>query len=292
MAKNSVPKRILLIIKRECKILTSRPLYLFGMIIAPIFTAIFFLSLMDKGLPEGMPVAVIDQDNSKISRSLIRQLDAFKQTDVIANCANFGEARELMQKGDIYGIYYIPKNFEKEVTASMQPKVSFYTNNSYLIAGSLLYKDLKTISVLGTAAVGRQHLLAKGATMDQAMTFLQPISTETHLLGNPWSNYSVYLCNIIIPGILNILVMLVTIFAIGTEIKSRTAKTWLRLADGDMFIALIAKLIPHTLIYFIVITFIDVVLYEYLKFPCNSGLLSMLLTSYMLILDRKSFVLG
>lgn len=46
--------------KRECHRLVSRPLYLFCMVIAPLFCYIFFTTLMDSGLPTNMPVGAVD----------------------------------------------------------------------------------------------------------------------------------------------------------------------------------------------------------------------------------------
>ena len=100
-----------------------------------------------------------------------------------------------MQKGEIYGFYYIPKGTTAKAQSQRQPTVSFYTNNTLLIAGSLLYKDMKMMSELASGAAARTSLYAKGATEDQAMAFLQPIVIDTHPLNNPWLNYSVYLCN-------------------------------------------------------------------------------------------------
>jgi ABC-2 type transport system permease protein len=246
---------------------------------------------MHQALPNDMPVAVVDLDNSPMSRRIIRQLDAFKQTDVTKLCANFTEARKSMQKGEVYGIFYIPENLEKNVIANRQPKISFYTNNSYLIAGSLLFRDMKMISILGTAAIGQQYKLAQGQTEEQAMTALQPIVIDTHLLGNPWANYSVYLNNVILPGVLSLLIMIMTVYALGTELKRGTSKKWLRIANEDIFVALFAKLLPHTLIYFAVITFIDMLLYGYLGFPCQCGLPAILAGSYLLVLASQALAI-
>ena len=151
-----------------------------------------------------------------------------------------------MQRGEIYAFYYIPERTTEEAISSKQPTVSFYTNNSYLIAGSLLYKDLRTMSELAGGAIGRANLYAKGATEDQAMAFLQPIVIDTHALNNPWLNYSVYLCNTILPGILMLLIFMVTIYSIGSEIKNNTAKIWMRIANNNINIALTGKLLPQT----------------------------------------------
>lgn len=75
------------------------------------------------------------------------------------------------------------------------------------------------MSELAGGAIGRATLYAKGATEDQAMAFLQPIVIDSHVLNNPWLNYSVYLSNTIIPGILMLLIFMTTVYTIGSEMK-------------------------------------------------------------------------
>lgn len=99
---------------------------------------------------------------------------------IVAHYSSVAEARKAVQKGEIYAFYYIPEGTTEETLASRQPKVSFYANYSYLIAGSLIYRDMRTMSELAGGAVGRATLYAKGATEDQAMAFLQPIVIDTH----------------------------------------------------------------------------------------------------------------
>ena len=281
--------RIYLLVKREFKEMGSRPLYLFCMIIAPLFCYVFFTTLMGNGLPTDMPVGMVDLDNTSTTRNIIRNLDSFQQTKIVAYYPSVTEAREAMQRGEIYAFYYIPERTTEEAISSKQPTVSFYTNNSYLIAGSLLYKDLRTMSELAGGAIGRANLYAKGATEDQAMAFLQPIVIDTHALNNPWLNYSVYLCNTILPGILMLLIFMVTIYSFGSEIKNNTAKIWMRIANNNINIALTGKLLPQTVLFFIMAAFYNVYLYGYLHFPCNSGILPMLLAALLMVVASQAF---
>lgn len=279
---------ILAIARREIKRLVSQPLYIFSMLFAPLFSAIFFLTLMDSGLPTDLPAAIVDMDNSSTSRNLIRQLDAFQQTGVVMTTASFTEARKAMQRGEIYGIYYIPANFSVDATTGKQPQISFYTNNAYLIAGSLLFRDMKTMSVLAGGAVGLQTGLAKGYTEDQIMAQLQPIVIDTHSLGNPWLNYSVYLNNTIIPAILQLMIFLITVFSIGSEIKMRTSREWLRMGNNSLTVCLVGKLLPHTLIFTLVGFCLTTLLYGYSGFPMLSGWLPMLGAMFLLVLASQA----
>ena len=275
------------VMKREGKRLVSRPLYLFCMVVAPLFCYVFFTTLMDSGLPKDMPVGVVDEDLTTTSRQLARNLDAFEQTAVVAHYPNVTEARQAMQRGDIYGFYYIPDGTTAKAQAQRQPKVSFYTNNTLLIAGSLLYKDMKMMSELASGAAARSVLYAKGATEDQAMGFLQPIVIDTHPLNNPWINYSVYLNNTFAPGVLMLLIFMVTVFSIGVEIKDRTARQWLRTGNNSIWISLAGKLLPHTAVFFLMGILYNVYLYGFLHFPCNSGIGPMLFATLCLVLASQ-----
>ena len=87
------------IAKREVFRIATRPLYLFCMVIAPLFCYIFFTTLMWNGLPTDMPAGVVDLDNTATTRSIIRNLDAFQQTKIVAHYADFADARKAMQEG-------------------------------------------------------------------------------------------------------------------------------------------------------------------------------------------------
>lgn len=280
---------LLNIAKREVLRIAVRPLYLFCMIIAPVFCYLFFTTLMANGLPTDLPAGVVDLDNTSTTRNIIRNLDAFQQTHIVAHYPSVMEARKAIQRGEIYSFYYIPEGTTEATLASRQPKVSFYVNYSYLIAGSLLYKDQRTISELAAGAVGRATLYAKGATEDQAMAFLQPIVIDTHALNNPWLNYSVYLCNTLFPGILMLLIFLTTIYTLGEEVKNGTGRELMRLADNSITKVLIGKLLPHTLVFFVIAVFYNVYLYGYLHYPCHSGVFPMLLAGLLLVLSSQAF---
>lgn len=285
----TVHKRFLRIAKREVFRLTSQPIYLFCMVIAPIFCFVFFSTLMEKGLPSNLPAGVVDLDDTATTRNIIRNLDAFQEIKIVAHYESVSQARKAIQRGEIYSFYYIPRGTTEKALANRQPKVSFYVNYSYLIAGSLLYKDQRTMSELASGAIGRATLYAKGATESQAMAFLQPIVIETHALNNPWLNYSVYLCNTLFPGLLMLLIFLTTVYALGTELKENTAGQLMKESGNSIVTALTGKLFPHTIVFFIIAVFYNVYLYGFLHYPCNSGIFPMLLAGLLLVLASQAF---
>ena len=119
---------IWVVAKRECKILYVNRIYFFSMVVFPLLALFFFTSLMDEGLPEDMPVGIVDLDNSSTSRALIRRLDAFQSSRVVARYPSVAEARRAIQENEIYAFLYIPHGMADDLLASRRPKVSYYYN--------------------------------------------------------------------------------------------------------------------------------------------------------------------
>ncbi len=282
-------KRIYHIALRECGIMRQNPIYGFCMVIFPILIVFFFTSLMKEGVPTEMPVGIVDQDNTATSRALVRKLDAFQTTRVVAHYQNMNEARHAIQTNDIYAFLLIPDGTEAGMMASRQPKISFYYSSVSLAAGSLLMRDLKTISTLGSAAVGMQKLSALGKTGDEIKTFLQPIAVDLHMIGNPYANYNYYLSSIMVPGLIMVFIFLITPYSIGTELKFGRAKEWMRMAGNNPYLAIAGKMLPQTLIFLTIFYAFEFYIYYVLKFPHPGGALPIMLLGALSVLACQCF---
>lgn len=248
---------------------------------------VILLPMMKEGLPNKIPIAVVDFDNTKTSRALIRQLDAFPKTDIKYKSLSFKEAREKMEKAEVYGVFVIPQEFSKKAVSGERPKLTFYTNNAFLISGSLLFQDMKTISVLASASVGLQMAEAQGYSEGQIMPIIQPVSVESHPIGNPWLNYSVYLNNIILPAVLQLIIFMFTVSCFGAEVKDGTANYLMKLGDNSIIKVIAGKLLPYTILYVIISLFFMSVLYYYNKFPLHSGFWPMFFNYLFLIIGAQ-----
>lgn len=260
---------------RELLRMARQPIYWFCMVLAPLFCYVFFTSLMSSGLPSSLPLGLVDEDNTTTTRNLARNLDAFQGTDIREVYANVTEARAAVQRGEVYGFYLIPRGTTQKAQLQRIPTVSFYTNYSYLVAGSLIYRDMRTMSELASGAATRTVLYAKGATEKQAMAFLQPVVIDMHAVGNPTLNYNVYLSNVIIPGCLAIFIFMITVYSLGTELKFRTADDLMARSDGSIIVAINSKLLPQLFVFLLMGTLYVWLLYGYLHFPCQCGIARM-----------------
>ena len=259
-------RNIWVVAKREKKILLVNPIYLCCMLVFPILTLLFFTSLLDEGIPQEMPVGVVDLDNTSTSRTLIRRLDAFQSSRVVARYASVAEARHAMQENEIYGFLYFPKGTTDNLLSARRPKVSYYYSNTSLAAGSMVMKDLKTITTLGSAAVGQATMRAKGFTPQQIQTFLQPIRIDLHQVANPWSNYNMYISTVFVPGVMMLFMFLISAYSLGMELKFDRGKEWLAKADGNIVVAIFGKFLPQALVFFLLIFFYEFYIYHVLHF--------------------------
>ena len=274
---------------RELKILYKNPMYGFCMIVFPLMVMLFFTSMMDEGLPQDMPVGVVDLDNTSTTRALVRRVDAFQNTRIVASYNSVAEARQAVQRGDVYAFIYFPAGTTDALLSSRQPTISFYYSLTTLMAGSLLFKDLKTISTLGSAAVGQATMRAKGYTPEQIQAFLQPIKVDLHQIANPWTNYNIYLSTMLVPGVIMLFIFLITAYSIGVELKFGRSREWMEMADGNVTVALLGKFLPQTLIWLAVVFAYQYYVFGHLGFPHPGGPWRLVLLGLLQVLSSQGF---
>lgn len=282
-------------LKREFARIFSRPIYILGIFGAMIFSIFFFTTLFKEGMPNKMPIAIVDLDQTTVSHTLIRNIDATQQAKVVMNLSNYSEARYEMQKGNIYAFVVIPKDFSKDAVAGKRPSFTFYINDSYLVAGSLLMKDITYMGELVSGYLKREILRKKGTPENEVMSKIQPIAIDTHMLGNPWTNYNVYLTSLLLPGVLQLMIIMMTVFAIGIELKERTSRQWVETAGGNMFVALTAKLLPYSLMFTLIGIVCNIILHYFLLFPIHTNIIWMFLATFLFVLANQAigtFIIG
>ena len=274
---------------RECTILYRNHIYACCMVIFPILAMFFFTSMMDDGLPTNMPVGVVDLDNTTTSRALVRRLDGFQMSRVVARYPSVTEARRAVQRNEIYGFLYIPKGTTEKLLASRQPKISYYYTYTTLAAGSMVMKDMKTISTLGSAAVGQGTMRARGLTDRQIQAMLQPIKIDLHQIANPWSSYNIYLSTVMVPGIIMLFIFLISSYSLGTELKFNTSKQWIELAGGRITLAMLGKFLPQTIIWLAIVFGYEWYVFCHLGFPSQGSPWMLVLLGLMQVLASQGF---
>lgn len=274
---------------RECGILAHNPIYFFTMIVFPIFIVFFFTSMMNSGVPQELPCGIVDLDNTSTTRSLIRRLDAMETTRVAATYSNVNEARSAIQRGEIYAFLYIPRNTTSDLMAQRQPSISIYYSSVVMMAGALLYRDMRIVGMLGSLSVAATKLSALGKNEGEIKSFVQPIAVDVHPVNNPGINYNVYLSTFMVPGVLMLFFFIVTVYSVGTELKFNRSREWMQLSGGNAWVAITGKLLPQFLIFFSMMAFYMLYVFGVMGFPHQGGLLRILLLAVLTVTSAEGF---
>ncbi len=260
------------IVLRELNIIVRKNrIYGFCMVVFPVLLVVFFTTMLDEGLPQDLPIGVVDHDDSATSRGLIRSLDAMQNSRVMYRFASVTEARNAMQEGKVYAYLYIPDGTASKLMSGRQPNISYYYTMTCMTAGSMVSKDLKTISTLGSAALGKATLSAKGASDEQIRAALQPVTIDAHMIANPQGSYNYSLTTVFVPGILMLFMALLAAYSLGMEMKFDSGKEWLARAGGNIVVAILGKFIVHALVFLLVIFCYQYYIFDVLHFPRLGG---------------------
>lgn len=279
---------------RELRLMRQRPVYLLASVGVMTFCCIFFLTFLRDGMPDNLPIGIVDNDNSSLSRNFIRQIDATQLGKTVV-FDSYASARKALQTGRINAFCVIPEDMYNDVLSQRQPVLTFYVNSLYFVGGALAYKDLLTMANLSSGAVQREILRAKGMNDNAIMGQIQPIVIDAHQIGNTTTDYGVYLTNVLMPGILEMIVILVTVYALGSELKYGTSRHLLEKSGGSMTAAMLGKLIPYTVLFTILGTICDLILYDLAGFPLAGSIWNMFLGTFVMVLACESvafFIIG
>ena len=276
---------------RGWKQLARRPLYICMMVIVPLVSAWFFFDLMKDGAVQRTPVGIVDLDKSDLSRKLTRNLNAFQQVNIINAYNTYQDAIDAVQRGEVYGFFFIPSDFSTKALSNKKPTLSYYINYSFFAPASMQFKGFKTLTVLANGGIVSNVLTTFGLPREVVGATLQPIVTHVHPLKNPWMSYNYYLNGSFVPCLLALIVMLITVFSIGMEWHAGTSRNWLRTADNSIVLATFTKLFPQSFIFINVGLAIQYMMYVKYGFPLNCNPWNMIAAMALLVLACQGFAL-
>ena len=283
-------QRIIAVARRELRIIRQRPIYLLGSVGVIAFCAIFFLTFMKDGLPSDVPIGLVDYDYSSTSRNFCQQLDA-TQLGKVVHYDSFAAAREDMNRGKIAAVCVVPVGMNDDIQANRQPKITFYVNGLYFVSGALAWKDLLQMVNLTNGAVQRQAFRARGYNDSQIMGMIRPVDVDVHQIGNVGTNYNYYLSSVLLPGVLEMIVIIVLIYSLGAELKYGTSRHLLQTSGNSIVTALAGKLLVWTLTFSAIGLILILLLFHRLHFPLAGSIWNMFLGIFLIIFASEAIAI-
>ena len=274
--------------RREVRRLCRQPMYFVLMVLLPVISFAFFALLFGQGAIRNVPIAVLDQDHTTLSRKVIQMIDETPTALVAYGIQDMAEGERLMREGKVTAIVLVPRFFEKSILSNTQTTLENYVSGTNITVNGLLSKDIQTAVTTFTAGIQLQLLMKQGLTERQAMAQLMPVRFDKHVLFNPHINYGYYLAPSFMPMMLMIFVVMVTIFSIGTELKHATSREWMHTAGDSIAAALTGKLTPITIVMFLVSLVMLVINFRIVGTPLNGSLTVILIATLLFILSYQA----
>lgn len=276
------------VLQRELVRMTHQPMYLTLMLVLPLLSFAFFALLFNQGVARNIPIAILDEDHTTLSRKVAQMIDDTPTAMVAYDIQDIDEGERLMREGRVMAIVQIPAFFEKCILSNTQTHIENYVSGTNITVNGLLSKDIQTAVTTFSAGIQLQLLTKQGLTERQAMAQLMPVRFDRHVLFNPYINYGYYLAPSFLPMMLLIFVVLTTVFSIGTELKNSTAREWLRTADDSVGAALLGKTLPVTVGMFLLSLAMFVIIFKVVGTPLNGSLWVILTGTLLFIMSYQA----
>ncbi|MCX5758230.1 MAG: ABC transporter permease [Candidatus Hydrogenedentes bacterium] len=257
---------------REMRRAVSRPLYCLLTIVLPLVAFGLIVFLFKAGKASDLPIAVCDKDFSSLSRKLVRLLDATQTMKVAYRVTDIEEGKSLIASGKVYALVVIPEHMERDVYAARAPRIVGYYNNQYLLPAGLVSRDMLTVVATVSAGINVKTRQKKGEPLVMAMEHVSPVSVDTHTLFNPSANNAYYLVPYFLPNMIQVFVLLTTVFVLGIELREGTGRELLERAGGSIVSAIAGKLLPYTLVFFVLGNISNFLLFSYMDVPVHGSM--------------------
>lgn len=263
------------------------------MLIGPIIYCLFYPQPYVHEVLADIPIGIIDQDNSTLSRELIRNIDATKTLTANMRLTSMAEAEQKLKSREISGILVIPLRFEQKVLRGESSPLSFYGDASYI----LIYNNVATTLSSVVTAMGKNisidRQINQGVDPAIAKSGSSPFITNMVPLFNPQTGYATFLLPpvfiLILHQLLFIGIVLTTFLA-----RKKTELLFTSLPKQlsplmQSFLFILAKIITYTAIYFIVFCFFMMMLKNWYGIPILANYHDIIVFGLLFLLTTTIF---
>ncbi|MEG1611184.1 MAG: ABC transporter permease [Alistipes sp.] len=208
---NSYAEQFVAVVRNEFRtVFTDAGAVLILVFALLIYSTVYSLAYGSQVL-RNVPIGVVDKCQSATSRALIRTFNAGPNTYTAYAPTSMEQAKELFFARKIYGVVYIPSDYEEKLLGGAQANVAIYVDASYFLMYRQIFQELVTTIGQTGAMVEFQRLIAKGANIPQATAISQPVIYESHNLFNPYLGYGSF----VMPAIIIVIIQQTLLIGLG-----------------------------------------------------------------------------
>lgn len=276
-------KNLLAIMKREFGYIFSNRRLLIIIFIIPIFYTLLFGYLYINHLVTGMKTAIIDQNKTQLSRSIIEGFDKNDKFALVKTLDSPSQIKEHMENGTIDVAIVIPKDFATDVMSSEEAPILIIVNGSnMIISNSVTVNALGIIQTYSTGIAANKLQATSGVPFEQAVNQVNPISIRIR----PWYNPSYNYTNFLLLGLIATAIQQVSLLYVAVSFareKDRGTLSELNALGGNAFTKVMGKILPYFTINLAALT-VSLLIARYLyKVPFRGSITALIFLSILFI---------
>ena len=216
--------------------------------IFPLVSMFLVIVIFYKGVATQLPMAVVDNDKSKLSRMLLTNIGTSPTIDLSHFVNSSKSAIELVRSGVVYGVIIVPKNFSKDTLLRKEPKVTVMLNTQFILIGKILTAALTSTIVHSSAEIEYVEGLVDLQNPHAALNSISPIKIQITPFFNMYKSYFYFLVSALIPSILQIFIVITSIISLGKVFKYKKEKEVFR-DSTNMTAKLLGMMLPYTIVF-------------------------------------------
>jgi len=286
-------RNILLIFFRELKLIGEDHSLLLTLLIAPLLYVFFYGSIYSFKEEEKVKLAVVDDDQSSLSRLLMQQINNLQLVDILI-VPSVDRAQHEMYEGVCQGYLYIDKGLEQKVLSLQQGNVVLAVNAGRFLPSSDLIASVTKICLAVSAGVRMQYFEMKGLTEQNSLRRAMPVNLDYRPMFNDRSSYGAFL----LPGLLMLILQQTLLLglaeSVAAERMKKTLGGWFSVTDGNIFYGIIGKGLFYFFLFSCYALFVLTINFSVLHLPLTGSLwaLAFIMMVFLLTLIPMAMWIG
>lgn len=254
-------------------------------VFVPLVYPLLYSWIYNNEVVREVPVCVVDQSHSHLSREFIRMCDASPDVHVKYYAQDLDEAKSLVSRQLVKGIYLIPSSFAEDVYGLKRGVVSVYCDMSLM----LTYKAVFQTAQMVTMEMGNElkTMLGGRYTAREEAIATRPLDYEDVPIFSPAGGYG----SSILPAVLMLILQQTLVLGIGLSAGTARDENPYRslIPVGDSryehtFPIVLGKSICYLMIFMVMGAWLSVAVPRLFHFPqlATAGSLLCLMVPYIL----------
>ena len=210
------------------------------LVVGPLIYGVYYPQPYLNQILRKIPIAVVDNDLSELSRRIVQTLDASGAVRVAIRANTYPEARAALDRGKAFAVVEIPPGTERDVLKGISVHVPIYADATYLFIFRTMATGIELAIDTLTLELAARGARPDGSLVKATLASASPADVLLQPIFNPVGGYASY----IVPAAF--VLILQQLLLIGASLLTVLAKAG---PQGRPFTTVLGRGVAHLTIF-------------------------------------------